>query len=1450
MATGAVRVLWKFEVDGYVVGLDADLEWEFRNPRGGRLKQLPKKAEGHPERDAMVRFLRMVGIHGNDCRARVKRWADRGVTAVPEELAADPVWGAALEEAGIRAVPGGVSAVDEDADGSLLVGRAYEHSLTGHRIVMVVREEAARYRDVTMRHAGWERAEGFEVAYVPGPVPELPFPERALAAHPGMEETVLDAAGRLFDCGLYKKDLDIFFKELEQSAPVLVPLFLDEIALNCLRGYPGGHGVDIEAATAYFGRARLAERERGRPMDYNWLDGRYLHFAGAGAISATTLRARAKELAVKGACTPEHVEDFRELLVARVIGDAESADLWVYAQLPADLARVAKAAGLDPEDELVTLLVDSGLVGNVSLSDDVFWATVLKGKAYERAVAQEPEAARAGVLRLIPTPLPERQALWREFVERSGLLARLGGELGEFGEFGEEEGLAPGEAAEWFGRCIYSFSTRRQPSPQMYELAQRIAPRLRADGMPVQIPYESLRKNYSLGLPLDLIDLLLEHGVPVADPQPLFGRAHLDYLLLAQRPQLSFLRADARFGRELKRLLRALLDMTDDLTTGGNSWYQPHEDKGWATLPPLFTNELGHEVLGEWCAAERERVRAGGFDLERLALLLGRFVHAGAAVDALPEGVRAGLAKELAVLDPVDLLMRELPEGSVRAEAEAQLADQEPNSTYRVKGMPLSGSLLMQETVNCRVGLGKLIARLGKGAAGDGGDPAAVAGSGSAAVPGSASAAAAAAAAPSASRKVVPEREVLPERGVGELCAHMVAWARGADGAAGADKADATGGAVVSQVQEISIWEGGVTEPSARSRVTGGALDHMFSLHAYASRHVLMHGTRWWRDDNAQPAVFAGYAKYPFLAGAEDGTPGKWRVVRTAWNGERGAFAGSVYRTRTSVAVVVSTRPTFRVLLEYAPEGKFADGGPLAAAGVAVIETYELTPQRPPAWYADYARLLKERGKRPARPDLAAALGAATGLSPAAATALLVGQLQCTPRPPFDVPSTLSPKFNLPDAWEVRQADVEAEAAVLDELLDRDDVATLYDLLLPDDAELLWTEGPDVARAARWWRERFGEPIPVPDRVLPLARKELVRPTGEDVFRRDRQGRREPWWPMFRFDAVAARVATGAGVLDEGLPLHAGRPDLLGSVRVAAWLAYRTPYGDPLRPAIGAAIGRLRAEVADRRPGTPLTLFATQSNYLMGAPDALEFTSLGEHPAVTVEDDPVHDMRNVRVDPALLAGPADPVLDGLDGYLDSVLPSQWVPASNGLPGTADLRVLLSPEFGELGRALEAESERHPEEGQEGGPEGASGWAQDPTRSAPHVVAACAEGYGLGADAASYFLMLAVLPDPTDRMVKQWTGWKPARFKAAKEELAASGRVLAASRTRAGRSLFVPGQWLGRKTPRLPVEASKARLLGPYMAEHRSTAHLVTVPHGPVAALFEGWAAERGLPLGG
>lgn len=384
----------------------------------------------------------------------------------------------------------------------------------------------------------------------------------------------------------------------------------------------------------------------------------------------------------------------------------------------------------------------------------------------------------------------------------------------------------------------------------------------------------------------------------------------------------------------------------------------------------------------------------------------------------------------------------------------------------------------------------------------------------------------------------------------------------------------------------------------------------------------------------------------------------------------------------------------------------------------------------------------------------------------------------------------------------------------------------LYERLLPDDPEELWSSGPAVDRAAAWCSQESGAPFPLPSGLLPRALKEITQPRGEAPL--PRAPRASPWvWrsgrPSLRPWVLIGRVAAGGDCLADA-SAFSGEPDPLALPRVAAWLAYRTPAGDPLRPAIGAAISRLREAAG------PRTLFSLQSNHLMGAPPPTGV--LTGHPAVTIVEDDVFSLSHLRVDPAAVKGPDDPLLDTLDDYYDATLPSQVVPSGSGLPALADLRLLLSDDFAALGAHLAADADLAP------------GWEQHPARSVPHLVEECAETHRLGEDAAALYLMLLALPDPSDRNVKEWTGWKPARFKAAVAELGGSGLVLNATRARAGRSLFVHGAWREYKAPRLPIEVPKIRLL-PLAEERRSTANMAVVPSGPVPVLFDrAWRNAR------
>ncbi|MFD0540788.1 hypothetical protein ACFQY7_50265 [Actinomadura luteofluorescens] len=690
---------WRIEADGYTAEFTDDLEVVYRNPRGRRLKQAPEQLGGAPGLSAMFVVRRYLKRHEEQCGETARSWAAEGV-GVPRALAdADPFWAEALDEAG-------VTLTTEPVEGGLCA-RTYVGP-DDRRLTQVLRESTVRYRDLLMAVDGWEPEGLFETG-VPVPYASVvPFPERIIEAHPEAERLAVEKVHTLeVRTGrwryFYKPAVEEILSGLEESAPDLLITLLDEVADAALTHEPN-------LAAAWFGRARKLERTLARHPDPEWLADRYEEHAEV--VSATILRAWARDLGAKGAATPEGLARFREVMVWRVEAGGD-----VYPQLASDLRKIAKAAGLDPEEELAEFLRSLFAADEVSLNDDAFWNDALKGRAMD--LVSGPEAARRA-LELRPG-YPAQGPLWLKLLDRSGALAMLAGET---------PGLQRGDAAAWLVARMQG-SQWRDPLGELYEVAERIAPRLASDGVPVAFRFWRLDETGRRRTPLDMIDMLLEHGVPVADPPERLGPAFLPDLVIDRRPGLRHVLADERFARELRARARGDLDMTVG-DQASNTWYEPHETKGWGKIPVLFDNPIGHEEVRAWCARERALLRKG-VDLYGLRMLLARFVHVGVAVDLLLKD--AETAREFAAVDVMALLMADLPDDFTRERVEELMKLLEPHYINRAVSGPnfvaLSKALpelkeqdretfdrvafSLVTAVNCRVGLERLVRRLTPG---------------------------------------------------------------------------------------------------------------------------------------------------------------------------------------------------------------------------------------------------------------------------------------------------------------------------------------------------------------------------------------------------------------------------------------------------------------------------------------------------------------------------------------------------------------------------------------------------------------------------------------------------------------------------------------------------------------------------------------------------------------
>ncbi|MFJ5831845.1 DNA-binding protein [Streptomyces sp. NPDC093089] len=485
------------------------------------------------------------------------------------------------------------------------------------------------------------------------------------------------------------------------------------------------------------------------------------------------------------------------------------------------------------------------------------------------------------------------------------------------------------------------------------------------------------------------------------------------------------------------------------------------------------------------------------------------------------------------------------------------------------------------------------------------------------------------------------------------------------------------------------------------------------------------------------------------------------------------------------------------------PSGRFDVPGPYTPRGDAPVGDRT----RGADWLTAFLREAATRGEAPFHAEAAEEFGRLTGASGALARLVLVGMPGIDSWENNFLPADLRKTLGLKVAEAAQARDV---LRALPIEVRRSVVAAL----LPADPARLWTEGPDVAAAAAEWNARVGRRTQVPDWL------------AAEAARAARSG-----WPVHQaLPALLDPASTPELSTDVAWHIERDRPAtvapaeepftasvLTGAMSLTAWLAHRLPAGDPLRARLPQALDAVRQRLAS--PGLLLSIgrFTSLPDFrkVAGTPTetAPDHERYGAVLMATHDDQPQPALRTALLD----STGSDPYLAALRG------PDQ-------VPGAVEsaLRRAHDPAFARLLADPGAPAAGGTE------PDG-TWWPQDPSRSVPALVEEVAAAHGLGADAATLYLMLLALPDPTDRNTARWTGWKPARLKAARAELAAGELVVSAVRARAGRSLFLPGAWAEQSAPVPPVEQWKLSLYGPVAGTRPVLGALV--PTEPVAELF-------------
>ncbi|MFJ3927689.1 DNA-binding protein [Streptomyces sp. NPDC090022] len=463
------------------------------------------------------------------------------------------------------------------------------------------------------------------------------------------------------------------------------------------------------------------------------------------------------------------------------------------------------------------------------------------------------------------------------------------------------------------------------------------------------------------------------------------------------------------------------------------------------------------------------------------------------------------------------------------------------------------------------------------------------------------------------------------------------------------------------------------------------------------------------------------------------------------------------------------------------PTGGFTVPGPYTVRRATPLGD----PDRDAGWLTAFLRAAAEHGPLPFRPEAAQEFSRLTGVSGALAALVVAGLPHVNSYDRTFLPAQVRTALGV-KATDAAFARDELQA--LGEEVRRAVVAAL----LPADPARLWSEGPDVTAAAEVWNRHVGRRTPVPDWLATEAARAV------------RGG-----WPAHRvLAAVLAPAASHELSADVPWTVKGDHVEpavavtgpftaqvLIATLAMSTWLAHRLPAGDPVRAALPPVLTAVRQRLAAPELLLEVAHYTSLPDFrkVAGTP-----TETGEgyerYGAVVMA---THDSRpRPAVRPALLDS------TGSDPYLPALRGDDQQP----LAVETALRAAHDPRFAALLADPGAPA---------AGTADADGtwWPQDPSRSVPDLVAEVSAAYGLGADAAALYLALLAMPDPTDRNTARWTGWKPARLKAARAELAATDLVVTADRSRAGRSLFLPGGWADQPAPALPVEQWKLPLYG-------------------------------------
>ncbi len=372
--------------------------------------------------------------------------------------------------------------------------RVYAHPGLGTPVVRLSADKLAQGDDLEMEFLGFGEPE------VQGPVAKrrrqaLGFPGWALINDPKHAKYALQLVKSMKKAARRAKSkpghayeaFSSTCEKLGRSVAHFLPSYWEEVGRIFM-----DVGSQTYAARA-FNKAREAEKVHALKVDEEMRRDAFLEFALAGCLSIKTLSEYGKELQ-KTQKPKEAWEFFRTLCLRRTLGGVPP-----YASMKKDLDRLIKNAKLDKDAEHLSFLQEISDAPAMVRAPESFWESYTDTA---RELAKTNSQFAGFVLNMIPEWGYWVRSTWKwtAFLDQIGVLENA------WKTDVPDEAKPKDSPAAWFHTRL-----KRGAPVAAFRLIDRMADRLRADGIPVDLHSENT-------IDVDLLDHALESNILVADP--------------------------------------------------------------------------------------------------------------------------------------------------------------------------------------------------------------------------------------------------------------------------------------------------------------------------------------------------------------------------------------------------------------------------------------------------------------------------------------------------------------------------------------------------------------------------------------------------------------------------------------------------------------------------------------------------------------------------------------------------------------------------------------------------------------------------------------------------------------------------------------------------------------------------------------------------------------------